>query len=182
LGRAADLCVPTDAVTNWDQISAPVEPLNDPIVAQTRSAFAAVCSVSVNIRAPAQAVWSLLTDASGFPKWNSTVTAIDGEIREGQRLRIHAPGTDRTFTPLVSGVVANQAMTWTGGVALLFKGVRTFRLTAREDGTTDFAMRERFAGLMMPFVGRSLPDFRPIFTRYANDLRIAAERRDGRAV
>jgi len=36
-------------------------------------------------------VWALLTDADGFPRWNSTVTQIEGEIREGGPLRVHVP-------------------------------------------------------------------------------------------
>ncbi|HEV7366235.1 MAG TPA: hypothetical protein VGN76_10355 [Gemmatimonadales bacterium] len=31
-----------------------------------------------------------------------------------------------TATPTVSGVVPNERMTWTGGFAPVFKGVRTF--------------------------------------------------------
>jgi len=31
-------------------------------------------------------------------------------------------------------------MTWTGGFAPVFKGVRTFDLKQRNDGSTDFAM------------------------------------------
>jgi len=64
-----------------------------------------VCSVEVNIRASAPVIWRLLTDAKGFPRWNSTITGIDGEIRDGEQLRLHVPGTERTFTPRVSGVV-----------------------------------------------------------------------------
>lgn len=109
------------------------------------------------------------------PRWNSTVSGIDGEIREGARLRLHVPGTDRTFTPTVSGVVAPERMTWTGGLAPVFKGVRTFALTPCSDGSTDFIMKERFSGLLLPLVKRSLPDFRPVFERFANDLKREAE-------
>jgi len=123
-----------------------------------------------------QRLWALLTDSSGFPRWNSTVTAIDGEIREGGRLRVHVPGTTRVFTPRVSGVVPNARMTWTGGFSPIFKGVRTFELRSKQDGTTDFSMSETFSGLMLPLVSRSMPDFRPIFARYADDLRREAER------
>ena len=31
------------------------------------------------------------TDAKAFSRWNSTVTDIEGEIREGERLRLHVP-------------------------------------------------------------------------------------------
>jgi hypothetical protein len=134
------------------------------------------CSVAVNIRANTQAVWSLLTDAKGFPRWNSTVTGIEGQIREGERLRLHVPGTSRTFTPRVSGVVPARRMIWSDGFAPLFKGVRAFELESRDDGSTDFAMEERFSGLLFALTKRMLPDFRPIFEAFAGDLKREAER------
>jgi hypothetical protein len=147
----------------------------EPTVTQTRDAFSLVCRVQVNVRAPAERIWAMLTDAKAFPTWNSTVARIEGEIREGATLRVHAPGTNMTFTPKVTGVVPNERMTWTGGFSPLFKGVRTFELRPRGDGSTEFTMAERFSGLMLPFVKRSLPDFGPIFARYASDLKRAIE-------
>jgi hypothetical protein len=133
------------------------------------------CGVVLNICAPAARIWSLLTGAKDFPRWNSTVTRVEGRILEGERLRVHVPGTDRTFTPRVSGMVADERMTWTGGFFPLFNGVRTFELRPCDDGSTEFVMEERFSGLMLPFVKGSLPDFGPVFERYANDLKHEAE-------
>ncbi len=147
-----------------------------PIITNTNSAFSLTCGVEVNISATPDRLWTLLTDARDFPRWNSTVSSIDGQIREGARLRLRVPGTDRTFNPRVSGVVACQRMIWTGGFAPMFKGVRTFELRPQKDGSTDFAMEERFSGLMLPLIKGSLPDFGPVFTRYANDLKSEAER------
>jgi len=152
--------------------------LSRPLVSQKRRAFSLLCRVEARIQSSPARVWALLTDARNFPRWNSTVTAIDGEISDGQRIRVHVPGTDRTFTPRVSRVVANARMSWTGGFAPFFKGVRTFELTAQVDGSTRFAMQERFSGLMLPVVGRALPDFGPVFERYAADLKREAERPD----
>ena len=150
--------------------------MKGPIITQAGGVFSMACAVEVNICAKPESVWRLLTDAQDFPRWNSTVSAVEGQIREGGQLRLRVPGTDRTFTPRVSGVVACQRMTWTGGFAPLFKGVRKFELKPRLDGSTDFAMEERFSGLMLPLVKKSLPDFRPIFERYAGDLKREAER------
>lgn len=152
------------------------EVLNRPHISQTRRMFSLLCRVEVSIQSPPGRIWTLLTDARNFHRWNSTVTAIDGEIRDGQRIRVHAPGTDRTFTPLVSNVVPDARMTWTGGLAPIFKGVRTFELTPQAGGSTTFLMQERFSGLMLPIVARSLPDFGPVFERYATDLKHEAER------
>jgi hypothetical protein len=150
--------------------------MSEPKIKQTRSGFTLVCGVNVNIQASPQKVWALLTDAENFHRWNSTVTRIEGQIREGERLRIHVPGTKRTFTPSVSGVVPNECMTWMDGFAPMFKGVRTFELRPGRDGSTDFAMEERFSGFMLLFLKGSLPDFGPIFESYANDLKREAER------
>jgi hypothetical protein len=144
--------------------------------ARTNSTFSMTCGVEVNIKANAEIVWSLLTDATGFPRWNSTVTGIEGQIREGERLRLHVPGTNRTFTPTVSGVVPARRMIWSDGLPYIFKGVRTFVLESRDDRSTDFVMEEHFSGLMFALVKRMLPDFRPIFEAYANDVKREAER------
>jgi hypothetical protein len=150
--------------------------MNEARFTRTNSTFAMTCGVEVNIRANAEIVWNLLTDSKGFPRWNSTVTGIEGQIREGERLRLHVPGTNRTFTPEVSGVVAARQMVWSDGLPLVFKGVRTFVLEPRDDNSTDFAMEEQFSGLMFALAKSMLPDFRPIFQAYANDLKREAER------
>lgn len=156
-------------------MSEPID-TNQPRIAQTSGAFSMSCAVQANVKASAETIWRLLTDAQGFPRWNSTVSAIDGQIRDGQRIRVHAPGTTRTFTPRISHVVPERRMAWIGGRAPFFKGVRVFVLTPRPDGSTDFAMKESFSGLVLPFAKRSMPDFGPVFRRYANDLKQEAER------
>jgi hypothetical protein len=150
--------------------------MSDARFTRTSSAFAMTCGVEVNVEASAEIVWSLLIDAKGFSRWNSTITAIEGDIREGERLRLHVPGTNRTFTPRVSGVVPARRMVWGDGLALIFKGVRTFVLKPRDDGSTDFVMEERFSGVIFALTKGMLPDFRPIFEAYANDLKREAQR------
>ena len=153
--------------------------MEEPKVTQTHETFSLTCGVVINIRAKAAGIWKLLTDAEGFPRWNSTVAGIQGQIREGERLQLRVPGTDRIFTPRVSGVVPDERMTWTGGFAPLFKGVRTFALKQRDDGSTDFTMEERFSGVMLPLIKSSLPDFGPVFAQYAYDLKREAEKSSG---
>ena len=149
--------------------------MSEPKIAQTHGAFSMSCGVVINIRANADRIWRLLTDAEGFPRWNSTVTRIEGQIREGEKLRLHVPGSNRTFTPTVSGVVPNQRMTWSDGFAPMFRGVRSFELTPQSDSSTNFAMEERFSGMMLPLARKAMPDFGPIFRRYASDLKKEAE-------
>jgi hypothetical protein len=143
---------------------------------QSASTFVLRYSVSVPIRSDPEAVWARLTDAAGHPAWNSTVEQIDGDIFEGSRLAIRVPiAPGRTFRPTVTELDAPRSMTWRDGRMPMFRGTRTFTLTATDPETTQFSMTEEFRGLMLPLVRRSLPDFGPVFDRYAEDLRRACE-------
>ncbi len=62
-------------------------------------------------------------------------------------------------------------------MAPMFRGERTFTLTPRGDGTTEFSMVEVFSGVMLPMIKGSLPDFVPVFEQYARDLKREAESR-----
>jgi hypothetical protein len=169
-------CLPIAAALVWHCWATGPHMMDCPRITETRGFFWMTCAVAVNIQADAHAVWRLLTDAQGFPRWNSTVTSIEGEIRDGARLRLRVPGSERVFTPVVSEVVPGARMTWTGGVAGVFKGVRVFTLTPRRDGSTDFTMEEWFSGVMLPIVSRWLPVFGVIFEQYAHDLKRESER------
>jgi hypothetical protein len=142
----------------------------------TTSTFRMACRVAIRIAAAPDRIWSLLTDAADFPRWNSTVTSIGGTIALGEKLTLRVPTSERTFTPEVTDFVDARRMVWSDGMAPMFRGERTFTLTRREDGTTDFEMVEVFSGVMLPLIKRSLPDFSPIFERYARDLKNEAER------
>jgi hypothetical protein len=141
---------------------------------KTESTFRLEYSVSVAIAAPPDAIWRRLTDAKGFPSWNSTVTSIDGEIALGHKLAIQVPlAPGRTFKPKVVAFEPHREMVWADGFAPMFKGRRTFTLAPNADGTTQFTMTEVFTGIMLPMIKGSLPDFGPAFDRYAADLQRA---------
>ena len=143
---------------------------------KTGSAFRMDCAIRTTIHASPDKVWGFLTDAAAFPRWNSTVTSIEGDIAEGRTLKLRVPSApDRVFKPKVTKVEPGRSMTWSDGMAPMFKGVRTFTLTPNADGSTEFSMKEELSGLMLPMIKGSLPDFAPVFEAYADDLKRAAE-------
>lgn len=142
-----------------------------------KSAFRLRYRVGSAIQAPPRRVWELLTDAAGFPRWNSTVQSIEGTIAAGETIRIRVTiAPERVFTPTVSEFSPETRMAWRDGRAPFFTGVRTYLLASQADGATAFTMEEVFSGLMLPLIARSLPNFAPEFERYAADLKREAER------
>lgn len=134
-------------------------------------------STSVTIRARPETIWALLTDAAGYPRWNSTVDSIDGRIAAGEKIRVFAkamPG--RAFPLKVSESVPASKMVWAGGMPLgLFRGTRTFTIAPHSESETRFAMREEFTGLLAPLITKSIPDLQPSFDAFAADLKRHAE-------
>ena len=53
-----------------------------------RTTFSRQTSVSIDIKADAAIVWALLTKASDYPRWNSTVTSIEGTIAPGEKIKL----------------------------------------------------------------------------------------------
>lgn len=142
---------------------------------KSKTAFRMEYAVGTTIQAAASRIWALLTDAQAFPQWNSTVQSIEGTIAPGQKIKLFvkiAPG--RAFNLTVSEFVPDQRMVWRDG-NFMFRGVRTYTLTPKADGSTDFTMSEVFSGAMLPLIAGSLPDFGPEFEKFAADLKRAAE-------
>ena len=131
---------------------------------------------TATIAAPPEAVWSILTDAAAYPRWDSGVREVEGRIAPGEKIKVVSeanPG--RAFPVRVTRFEPGRSMVWSGGMPLgLFKGVRTFTLTPA-DGGTRFAMREEYTGPLLPMIWRSMPDLGPSFEQFASGLKARAE-------
>ena len=134
------------------------------------------------IDAPAERVWQVLTDFETFPEWNPFIQQIRGRPVEGSRLDVFlgASGTrGMQFRPKVLKVVPNRELRWLGRLGLpgLFDGEHIFELHALGPGRTRFVQRERFRGIFLPFLRRSLDrDARRGFEEMNRALRDRATR------
>jgi hypothetical protein len=137
--------------------------------------------VTADIRAPAETIWAIITDASAYPDWDSGVDRIEGRIAPGAKLKVFSELTPgRGFPIEVTEFEPARRMTWTGRMPLgLFKGVRTFTLVQGPDSTTRFEMRETFSGPLLPLMRRTMPDFGPSFEKYGAGLKALAESQTG---
>lgn len=133
---------------------------------------------SATINASPETVWSILTDAPAYPKWDPYCDKIEGRIAQGEKIKAYSklsPG--RAFPVKVTEFEPGRKMTWQGGMPLgLFKGVRTFTLTPKS-GATEFTLREVFSGPMLALIGKSLPDMTKPFEEFAAGLKSRAESR-----
>ncbi len=128
------------------------------------------------IAATPDAVWAVLTDGAAWPTWNSGVTSVVGTIALGNKITIKAEvGGDRAFPVKVITADAPHSLVFSGGMPLgLFRGVRTYTLTATKGGTL-FHMREEYTGAMLGPIFKSIPDLAPSFQQFADGLKSRVE-------
>lgn len=133
--------------------------------------------VSRTIAAPAEVVWSLLTDASSYARWNQAVVSIEGPIAQGGKIRlVSIADPKRTFTLTVAEMRAPHHMVWTDGMPLgLFTGRRTYTIEDRGAAGTEFTMVEAFTGPLAGLITKAIPDLTDSFDTFADGLKSAAE-------
>ncbi|GJM28274.1 MAG: hypothetical protein DHS20C17_09090 [Cyclobacteriaceae bacterium] len=135
-----------------------------------KKTFSRTTTISQYIDAGPSIVWALLTNASDFSRWNSTVVSIEGEIQEGEKIRLRSTlDPNRTFKLKIKEIIPNQKLVW--GDAL---GKRTFILEKKGDQTL-FKMSERIGGLMFPIFANKIPSFDESFEKFTADLKKEAE-------
>jgi hypothetical protein len=129
------------------------------------------------IKADPEAVWALLTDATGYAEWNPAVVSLTGRIALGERIRlVSIADPKRTFALRVAELSQPNRMVWSSGMPLgLFRGVRTYTLREHEDGT-EFGMEEVFSGPLAGLITKAIPDLTESFEKFADGLKAAAER------
>jgi len=137
----------------------------------TKKIFSRETSVGTRIFADPAIVWALLTHASDYPRWNSTITSMNGDIREGGTIALKSTlDQKRTFNLKVKEFVPEKRLVW--GDAL---GSRVYTLTRGDGGSTIFSMTEKIGGPLFPLFASSIPSFDASFERFAADLKREAE-------
>ena len=136
-----------------------------------KKTFSRTTTVSTVINADITEIWSLLTTANNYPNWNSTVVSIEGNIAEGEKIKLVSTlDTSRTFKLKVKEATPYTKLTWGDGL-----GNRTYDLFQTEEGVL-FVMTEKIGGFMFPLFAKKIPSFDDSFEQFAGDLKAEAER------
>lgn len=115
------------------------------------------------IAASAERVWSLLTDFARYPEWNPFVRTLAGKLEIGERLEVElAPpdGKPMRFTPRIVELEAGRLFAWHGRLFLpgLFDGEHRFELEPADGGGVRFVHSERFRGVLVPLLRKTLDE------------------------
>lgn len=137
----------------------------------TRTTFSRETAISITINAAPATVWRLLTTATDYARWNSTVISLEGDISLGNTIQLVSKlDPKRVFKLKVKKFEPEKELIWGDG-----QGQRVYTLTDNGTGSVQFSMVERIGGFLFPLFASYIPPFDASFEQFAADLKRAAE-------
>ena len=136
-----------------------------------RTTFSRTTSVSIEIKADPSIIWALLTKASDYPRWNSTVTSIQGTIALGETILLKSTlDAKRTLKLKVKEWEPEKRLARGDGM-----GNRVYKLVKNANGNITFTMNEKIGGPVFPLFAKMIPSFDQSFEQFARDLKKESE-------
>ena len=107
----------------------------------------------VDINAPGDRVWQVLTDLDGYHSWNPFLTSASGSVVPGSTITISAKLGNHTFTfhPRISIVEPGKKLTWVGRLlsSEFFQGEHEFDVIEIDQSHTRLIQSEHFKGMLV---------------------------------
>jgi uncharacterized protein YndB with AHSA1/START domain len=140
--------------------------------AQTiKSIFSRQTTIDVVINAQVEKVWNILVNSNGYKKWNSTILSLEGNIQQGETIRLVSYlDPKRTFKLKVKIFEPNKKLVWGD-----MMGKRTY-LLEKIDVNTKLTMTETIVGPLFPLFANKIPSFDQSFETFTNDLKKEVEK------
>jgi len=106
-------------------------------------------------------VWEVFTNFKQYPEWNPFIKSVKGKIVEGQKIQVYLTPPEAkgiNMKPTILKFRKDNELSWIGLLLIpgLFDGEHIFELIDNENGTTKFVQREKFSGVLLPFLKKLL--------------------------
>jgi hypothetical protein len=115
-------------------------------------------SATIQIGAPPEAVWAVLTDLDRYQDWNPLFREASGQVAVGNRIKLRsvhpANGRMMTVQPKITVADPGAELRWVASLPGIMSGEHRFKLTPAEGGTR-LEQSETFRGLLTIFTGKT---------------------------
>ena len=140
-------------------------------------------TTSIDIEAPPEAVWAVLTNFPAYGDWNPFMDRVIGNPAVGEKLVVHMKpngGRGMTFKPTVLVAAPGQELRWLGKLLVsgLFDGEHSFALHVNGGGTTHLTQSETFTGVLSAALKRTLGHTETGFIAFNEALKQRVEMTD----
>ncbi len=113
-------------------------------------------STSIEIGAPADAVWREFADFHAYPQWNPFIKKAEGAMAAGNIISIRiqpSGGKAVEFSPRILRIERAKVFEWEGRLFMpgIFTGRHRFEFHEAGKNRTRFVQSEEFSGVLVPF-------------------------------
>jgi hypothetical protein len=113
------------------------------------------------IKAKPERVWDILANFEDHPKWNPFIRSITGKKEVGEKITVTLQppnSSSMTIKPVILAFNPGNEFRWKGklGIRGIFDGEHYFKLIEQGKVETKFIHGEKFKGIMVPLVGKTL--------------------------
>jgi hypothetical protein len=138
----------------------------------------------LEIEAPPERVWAVLTDFSAYHEWNPFITSIQGNLGVGEKLAVTISppeGRDWSFRPSLVVCEAPRELRWLGHLWFkgLFDGEHFFQCNEAASGRTRFVHGENLKGFLVKYAGPMMTKVTRGFVYMNQALKKRVEGRSG---
>lgn len=115
----------------------------------------------IEINAPVNIVWKILTDFQSYPDWNPFIRSFDSDPEPGRQFSVTIQPTGKkpmTFKPVCLSLLPEKEFRWMGHLFIkrLFDGEHIFELKKLDDNRTLLIQRENFRGILVPLLWKQI--------------------------
>lgn len=147
--------------------------------------MARMIETEIDIQASQTVVWNTLTDFDSYPEWSTFILAFEGDVVQGNTVTVHLDdgGGETTVKPRIIALDDPNKLVWLGkmGASWLLSAEHSFVLTDVKAGKTRVTHSEKFTGILVPFLWKTLDKrTRPAFVRFNEALRRRCEEQQDR--
>lgn len=135
-------------------------------------------SAEIQIGAPPERVWAVLTDLARYPQWNPLFREASGQLAVGNRLTLKSvhPSNGRLMTvrPRLLAVDPGRELRWVASLPGIMTGEHSFILGPAHGGT-HLMQTETYRGLLAHMSGKVISRTQAQFRRLNQALKQQAE-------
>ena len=115
----------------------------------------------INIYAPAERIWNILTDFESYPHWNRHILKLEGEPRLAERLTMTvrtSDGKEMCFKPRVTSCDTHKELRMQERLLIpgLFDGTWLFRIEPLGEDGVRFMHVQTYSGILSPLFAKEL--------------------------
>ncbi|MBL1407858.1 SRPBCC domain-containing protein [Sphingobacterium faecale] len=140
---------------------------------------------SILIHAPAEAVWTVLSDFSQYGLWSPTIRKFGNIPQVGKRTKVllqQPNGSSITMNPIFLKLDKDRELRWKGKLFIngVFDGEHYFILEDLDNGQTRLVQGELFSGLLIPFLKKMIDvETKKGFQLFNEALKLRVEKKMG---